>query len=221
MAAAIWPRSIAWCSFGGIDIVRKRLTLIVFAAHWAGTLPCLAEEVARLPTIALLSAPPVVVAPSGLPMVPDFVPHVPGRRTEGSLTADPPAIRTRAQAVKAADGVKGKQDEDDDEDEDDPTPPAKPGSLSTSFVKVPTALPIVKNRSLGPHLKPDVTFDLNDRTTVGVISQLDGLRPSTVMSALGRTQLLPPSMRPSSAAPHSMRSRDLGLGATFEFKFGK
>lgn len=193
----------------------RYLALIVAAAFGPGITPGSAEEAARLPSIALLSLHPTLGTPTGFPIAPDFVPHIP-RRAGATRAADSTDLG-RSIGTKTPTAP---DQPDEDDDEDDPTP-VKPGSLPTSFVKVPTPVPMLKNRSLGPHLKPDATYELNDRTTIGIISQLDGLRASTVMSTLGRAQLLPSSIRTTSTPAHSMRSRDLGLGATLEFKLGR
>jgi hypothetical protein len=112
-----------------------------------------------------------------------------------------------------------RKDEDDDDDEDDDPVPAKPGSFPTTFMKVPDPVPNVKKRSMGPHLRPDAEFALDDKTTFGIISQLDRLHTSAAQTILGKSAAPTVSTRTLPGA--TSHGRDLGFGASLEFKLGQ
>lgn len=109
--------------------------------------------------------------------------------------------------------------DDEEDDEDSPTSLTRPGGLQTSFVKLPNMTPQMKPRTtLGPHLHPDAEFDLGDRASIGILGIADGLRPSTISSALGRG--FPGTYGAKAPASPNSRPRDIGIGATFEIKLG-
>lgn len=196
---------------------RAFLLLLAGLAGSIGTAGGARAEGVRFPSMALIGTHVIGPDAMAIPAAPDFMPSLPGRTRKATPTEGMASVRARLQGPKLAGAAKSATDDDDDDDDDDPLPPSRPGALSTSFVKAPTPVPQLKNRSLGPHLKPDVTFDLNDRTSIGIISQLEGMRASTITSTLSRAQFLPSMVRPSSSP---VRSRDLGIGASIEFKLG-
>jgi hypothetical protein len=97
-------------------------------------------------------------------------------------------------------GGKAAVPDDDDDDEDD-APTARPGSFSTSSTKIPSAF--LKNRTVAPHTNsPDVSYDVNDKTTIGLFGDLNHTSRGDARSALSKPD------------------RELGAGFTFQYKFG-
>ena len=78
-----------------------------------------------------------------------------------------------------------------------------PGTLSRDYVKIPSPIPNIRNRSLGPHLSPDAEFDVTSRTSMGVLGRADRL-----------------DVRPGVGIVPSVRARDLGAGVVLQYKLG-
>ena len=137
-------------------------------------------------------------------------------RTGRASTQDRIAIPAGGTGTGAA---KRKTDDDEDDDDDDDPVPAKPGSFPTTFMKVPDPVPNVKKRSMGPHLRPDAEFALDDKTTFGIISQLDRLHTSAAQTILGKGAA--PTVSTRSLPGTTSHGRDVGFGASLEFKLGQ
>ena len=108
-----------------------------------------------------------------------------------------------------------------DDDDDDEPHPSRPGTLPKGFTKLPDPTPYLRNRSLGPHLVPDAEYPLTDRTTLGLIGQLDRLDGKIGQSVVipSNSRLAPATGLRAGVSPAS-RSKDLGLGLSLEYKFG-
>lgn len=178
--------------------------------------------------VASAAADDVVIPPaftrlgaSGTSFGSAALPRLPGKPVtpQGTAPFSPEAASfktNRAFAMPAGSRARSR-DEDDDDDED---VPSKPGRLSTSFAKVPGPAPFLRNRSLGPHLVPDAQFDLNDKTSLGVITPAtsDG-KTKLPLGTLATPAPFSPVGR--STASHAIqKSKDLGFGLSLEYRFG-
>ena len=198
-------------------------TALVLTAQIALAGATLAETVS-IPSMVAAGpfGDPLLLLPnaSGLPRLP----LVRSDRAPGSRSASRPSL-TAVQGTGG--GTKSMPardlDEDDDEEEDAPT---RPGRLPTSFPKLPDPSPLAKRRSLGPHLSPDLSYDATDRASFGVIgnsARLDGRTTSSFTSPTASSRLGASTIgAKASAAPTSAsKSRDVGLGLSFQYRFGQ
>ena len=205
--------------------MRKIARLLILSscpAAWAGLTwagPAWTGQAGPWPAFVVAGpygSPLAMSVPATLPLVPDLVPLLPKQRREDAGST-PPSSRVQ---LPSAQKSGPKKDDDDDDDDDETKIPPRPGTLPTSFVKIPSPTPYLKNHSMGPHLRPDAEFDLNERTSLGILGQMDGLRSTNLMSILNRVQPTTTTAGKTPTTP-ALRSRDLGFGAALEFKLGQ
>ncbi|HMO28159.1 hypothetical protein [Enterovirga sp.] len=196
--------------------------LVILAAPWIGAASlssgAFAGEPGRLPTFVRLDRAggfATASVSSALPPVPDLIPVLPDRSPWARSAPDPSRLRvmTVTPSLPAVSALELSREEDGEE------PLSRPGMLSTRFVTMPSPVPVLKSHSLGPHLRPDAEFDLSDRTSIGFIGKLDGFGTSDVTSLLSRS--LPAVAGAKSSAAPVARPREIGFGATLEFKLGQ
>jgi hypothetical protein len=116
----------------------------------------------------------------------------PGRaRTPAALGLQLPAGKPGATKPATAD--------EDDDDDDSPT--LHPGTFNQSSTKVPSAF--LKTKTIAPHTgAPDVSYDVNDKTTIGLFGDLKNTSRTDTRAAISKPD------------------RELGAGFTFQYKFG-
>lgn len=150
-------------------------------------------------------------------VIPWAVPTIEGTDLRASLGgADGGTLRHR---IVPGDGTI-EPDEDDDEDDDRPI---RPGTLTTNPVKIPTYDRRLQSRPVAPHLNPDVTYDLNSRTSIGVFSdgtQLDVKSGTALGSVLGLRGKDADSKAGSSVLP-GVKAKEIGAGITLQYRFGQ
>jgi hypothetical protein len=121
----------------------------------------------------------------------------PPAATGGRLMPDP---RLSNQTTKPGAAKAGKPADDDDDDEDD-APVSRPGSFNPGSTKIPSAF--MNNKTVAPHTgSPDVSYDVNDKTTIGLFGDMKNTSRTDTRAALSKPD------------------REIGAGFTFQYKFG-
>lgn len=202
---------------------RRSLAAMALAISSGSTASAISDGV-RPPSITRAGpyGDPLLLEPS-TSALPRWSPDQHGRMKAGggALSPERSANMPRSPRAASSGGTGATRPADDDDDDEDV--PTRPGTLPTAFPKLPDPAPFAKRRSLGPHLAPDLSYQADERASLGLIgntSRLDGrTTPSFVLPTSGRSATSG-QLPKASSLPSSASKRDVGLGLSFEYRFG-
>lgn len=163
--------------------------------------------------LQLAASPPGTVAPWTGPPI----------RSGYDLRADRDGAPDTVSRLQVPSSPKGSPVRQEEEDE---AIPVRPGTLANTPVRIPTYDWRVQAKPVASHLAPDVSIDVDGRTSIGLFSdgtKVDMKTGSGLGSVLGlrRDAIGGPTDRVGSGVLPSIRARDLSAGVTLQYRFGQ
>lgn len=114
------------------------------------------------------------------------------------------------------------------QEEEDETIPVRPGTLANTPVRIPTYDWRLQAKPVASHLAPDVSIDVDGRTSIGLFSdgtKVDMKTGTGLGSVLGLRRdaigATAQDTRVGNGVLPSIRARDLSAGVTLQYRFGQ